>query len=223
MKRILFIFLLCSPLVLTSSKASAQLAIIEALKHATKKVIRAVDLQVQRLQNKTIDLQNIQKQIENNLSKLKLDEISQWTNRQKEIYQKYFDELWRVKSILAYYRQFSSIISKQKQLLKEYQDAFAWVKKDKNFSEDEIEYIYNIYSGILEKSIGNVDNLLELMKSFTVQMSDGDRLKMINETSSQLDKQLLDLREFNDNNRLVSLQRAKSKKELQSLKDIYGF
>ena len=223
MKHYLITIVFCFSFIAVSHKASAQMAIIEALKIASKKVIRAVDLQVQRIQNKTIDLQNIQKQIENVLSKLKLEEISQWTSRQKEIYQKYFDELWRVKSILAYYKQFSSIISKQKQLLKEYQDAYSWVRKDKNFSEKEIEYIYTVYSGILEKSISNVDNLLELMKSFTVQMSDADRLKLINETSSQLNKQLLDLREFIDNNRLVSLQRSKSKKELQSLKDLYGF
>ncbi|WP_127127960.1 conjugal transfer protein TraI [Pseudoflavitalea rhizosphaerae] len=222
MKRYLII-IFCFSFVAVSNIASAQLAIVEALKIATKKVIRAVDLQVQRIQNKTIDLQNVQKQLENALSKLKLDEISEWTSRQKEIYQKYFDELWRVKSILAYYRQFSSIINKQKQLLKEYQDAYSWVRKDKNFSEREIEYIYIIYSGILEKSIGNVDNLLDLMKSFTVQMSDGDRLKLINETSTKLDNQLLDLREFNNNNWLVSLQRSKSKQEIESLKGLYGF
>src|SRR5581483_9094408 len=131
------------------SPASAQVPAIEAIKAATKKVIRAIDLQVQRFQNNTIDLQNIQKQIENTLSKLKLDEIADWTNKQKEIYQQYFDELWRVKTILSYYRQFTDIVTKQKQLLTEYKQAYNLVSKDPNFSPDELEYMYGVYSNIL--------------------------------------------------------------------------
>ena len=54
----------------------AQIPISEIIKAAVKKVIKAVDLKIQRLQNKTIWLQNAQKVLENKMSKLKLTEIS---------------------------------------------------------------------------------------------------------------------------------------------------
>ena len=70
--------------------ANAQIAVLEVIKAGVKKVIRAVDLKVQRLQNETIWLQNAQKVLENQLSKLKLTEIADWTERQKELYSDYY-------------------------------------------------------------------------------------------------------------------------------------
>src|SRR5690606_18907040 len=79
--------------------------IYEIIKAAVVKVIKAVDLKIQRLQNKTIVLQNIQKAIENQLSKWKLNEILDWTKKQKEQYQKYYEELAKVKSIIYNYQR----------------------------------------------------------------------------------------------------------------------
>lgn len=73
--------------------ANAQIAVLEVIKAGVKKVIKAVDLKVQRLQNETIWLQNAQKVLENQLSKLKLTEIADWTEKQKELYKNYYEEL----------------------------------------------------------------------------------------------------------------------------------
>lgn len=202
-------------------KVHSQLIVIEALKAVAKKVVRAIDLQVQRIQNKTIDLQNVQKQIENTLSKLKLNEIANWTEKQKQIYQEYFDELWKVKAILSYYQGFNDIVTKQRQLFKEYKRASQLVKQDEHFSDKEIEYMYGVYTGILNESIKNVDDLLNIMKSFSVQMSDAERLEMINKTAEEIDNCLADLRQFNQENILLSLQRAKSNAEIKTIKELY--
>ncbi|WP_143197605.1 conjugal transfer protein TraI [Chitinophaga niabensis] len=206
-----------------SKQASSQVVVIEAIKVVAKKVIRAMDLQIQRIQNRTIDLQNIQRQIENVLSKLKLDEIAQWTEKQKELYKEYFDELWRIKSILRYYQEFKDIVDKQKQLFNEYKRAYEIVGRDTKFSEEELEYIYNVYSGILNSSIETVNDILLIMESFSVRMSDAERLKIISDTNLALDKYLADLRKFNQRNRLLSLQRAKSEKELEIVKRMYDW
>ncbi|MEO6453274.1 MAG: hypothetical protein ABIN97_04340 [Ginsengibacter sp.] len=60
---------------------NAQASIIDVIKAGVKKVIKAVDLKIQRLQNKTIWLQNAQKVLENEMSKLKLTDISDWANK----------------------------------------------------------------------------------------------------------------------------------------------
>ncbi|MBS1577424.1 MAG: conjugal transfer protein TraI, partial [Bacteroidetes bacterium] len=74
-------------------KSQAQIPILEIIKAAVKKVIIAVDLQVQRLQNKTIWLQNAQKTLENTMSKMHLDDISGWVEKQRKLYADYFEEL----------------------------------------------------------------------------------------------------------------------------------
>lgn len=209
-------------IVTSSSKAHSQMIIIDAIKAVAKKVIRAMDLQVQRMQNRTIDLQNVQKQLENTLSKLKLDEIANWTERQKQIYKEYFDELWKVKTALYYYRKFNDIVRKQKQLFQEYKQAYNLVGQDENFSEEETQYMYSVYTGILNASISNVDDVLSIMKSFAVQMSDAQRLEMIDKTINDLDMYLSDLRDFNHQNQLLSIQRAKSRTEIEAVKKLYG-
>lgn len=57
------------------TKTLAQDPITLVIKEGIKKAIKAVDLQVQRQQNKVIWLQNAQKTLENAMSKAKLEDI----------------------------------------------------------------------------------------------------------------------------------------------------
>ena len=205
-----------------NKEAGAQAIIIDAIKQAAIKVIKAIDLQIQRLQNNTIDLQNVQKQIENTLSKLKLQEIADWTEKHKQQYEAYFDELWRVKSIIAYYKRITEIIDKEKQLVNEYKRAFTLIRSDNHFSEDEIDYIRGVYSGIIDKSTERLDQILVLLQSFTVQMSDAERLELLNQAADDIERYISDLRRFTNQNTVLSIQRAKSLQEINSIKKLYG-
>src|SRR5690606_4579483 len=127
--------------VMPVQKAEAQVAILEIIKAGIKKVIKAVDLKIQRLQNKTIWLQNAQKTLENTLSKLKLDEISDWTQKQKEQYRKNYEELAKVKAIISYYRRIRDITQKQVRLVEEYLRAWGLGRQDRHFTAEEIEYM----------------------------------------------------------------------------------
>lgn len=219
-KKTVIVLVCCFGFLITPARGEAQ--ILEIIKEALIKAIKAVDLQVQRLQNATIDLQNVQKQIENTLSKLKLNEIADWTEKQKAIYEQYFDELWRVKSLIAYYSRITDIINKQKQLVTEYKKAFALVKQDKHFTSDEIDYIYSVYSGIIEKSVSSLDQIFLIVQSFAVQMSDAERLALLNRSADEIETYIRDLRKFTNQNIQLSLQRAKDLEDINSVKDLYG-
>ena len=212
-----FSLLLC---LVPAGNAKAQ--VIDIIKEAAIKVIKAIDLQVQRLQNVTIELQNIQKQVENTLAKFKLQEIADWTEKQKQLYQDYFDELWRVKSFITYYKRITAIIQKEKELINEYKRAFALIRKDNHFSEEEIQYIQGVYTGIIDKSTESLDQILLLLESFTVQMSDADRLELLNRSADEIETCATDLRRFTDRNTQLSLQRAKNIEEVETLKKLYG-
>jgi hypothetical protein len=216
----IIIIVCCFGFLITPARGEAQ--VIDAIKEAIKKAIKAIDLQVQRLQNATIELQNVQKQVENTLSKLKLQEIADWTEKQKAIYQEYFDELWKVKSLIAYYSRITEIINKQKQLVTEYNKAFTLVKQDKHFSDEEIDFIYSVYTGIIEKSISSIDQILLLVKSFTVQMSDAERLTLLNRSADEIETYIRDLRTFTNHNIQLSLQRAKDLEDINTVKELYG-
>jgi len=86
MKRILGIGLMFFSMVLATKGTEAQIPIADIIKEGVKKVIIAIDLRIQRLQNETIWLQNAQKTLENQMSKLKLGEISDWVEKQRKLY-----------------------------------------------------------------------------------------------------------------------------------------
>lgn len=200
----------------------AIIPIVQIIKAAVKKVIKAMDLMIQRLQNQTIRLQNAQKAIENAMSKLKLKEIASWGEKQRALFKQYYDELWKVKAAITYYKRVRSIIERQVDLVAEYQRAYALFKQDKNFTPEELDYMYDVYSGIIAESIQNLDQIMLVINSFATQMSDAKRLEIVQIASARIDQNVAHLREFTDQNKMLSLQRAKDAQEILYLKQLYG-
>lgn len=217
--------LLCLLLLISTTMRPAVAApppIFGAIKAAVKAAIKAIDLKIQRLQNKTIGLQNAQKEIENTLSKLKLNEISDWAQRQRDLYKQYYEELMKVKSVISYYERIKEITAKQVKLLNEYQSAWSLFQQDTHFNDEELDYMQKVYSGILGESLSNMDQILLILESFSTQMSDAKRLEIINEAADRIDTNYDDLMRFNRQNILLSLQRAKTKKDVDWVKRFYG-
>ena len=224
-KRKISLCLLCLLLVSSPArpaKAVVALPIVGVITAAIKKVILAIDLRIQRLQNKTIWLQNAHKKLENTLSKLKLDDISQWTQKQKDLYKNYYEELMKVKSIISYYQRIRDITQKQVRLVNEYERAWDLIRQDPHFNVTELEYMHKVYSGILNESLNNIDQIFLILDSFTIQMSDAKRFEIINAAADQIEANYDDLRLFNRQNRQLSLQRAKTKHDVDAIKKFYG-
>ena len=221
MKKILVTLMLCVGLTIAPTQKSHAI-IWEVVRQALIAAIKAMDIAVQRLQNKTIWLQNAQKALENTLSKLKLDEISEWTTKQKEQYAKYFDELKKVKEAISGYKKIKEIMQKQVRIVEEYKHAFALFKKDKHFTDAEIRYMVMVYTGIVDESIKNIDQLFLVIGALNTQMTDGKRLEIINGVAGHIDENLNDLREFNNQNIKLSLQRSRDEREMELVKAMYG-
>ena len=202
-------------------QANAQVAVLEVIKAGVKKVIKAVDLKIQRMQNETIWLQNAQKVMENQLSKIKLTEISDWTEKQKELYSKYYSELWKVRGAITYYKRIKEVTTKQVFLVDEYKKAWNLAKQDQNFTPHELDYMYDVYSGILKESAKNLDEILLIIHSHKTQMSDAKRLEIINSAADRIDENYADLKEFTNQNILMSVQRSKNQQQMQDVQKLY--
>jgi hypothetical protein len=200
----------------------AQNPIVEIIKAAVIKAIKAADLKIQRLQNKTIWLQNAQKALENTLTELKLDNITGWVEKQKDLYEDYYEELYKVKAIIAYYDRIRDISEKQKRMVEEYQRAWTLFSQDGHFTAEEMDYMAAVYTGLLDQSSKNMDQILLVVNSFTTQMSDAKRLEIINATADQVDANYYDLIRFNQEATLLSVQRFKSQKDIAAVKRLHG-
>jgi hypothetical protein len=213
MKKIFIILLF----LITVSPVRSQL-----ISAAIKKAIMAIDLDVQRLQNKTIWLQNAQKALENTMSRLKLDDITGWVQKQRDLYAEYYQELKTVKDIITYYRRIKDITQKQVQLVATYKRAFNLFKQDSHFTPGEIEYMAKVYGGIFDESVKNLDQIFLVINSFSLQMADAKRLEIIDKAADKIDQNYSDLQQFNTQNQMLSLQRSKSMQEIDEVKALYG-
>ena len=213
-KTLLFFFI--------SLKGRAQDPITLIIKEGIKKVIVAVDLKMQRLQNETIWLQNAQKTVENELSRLQLARIGEWVEKQRVLYAEYFEELWRVKAALGAYVKVKELVEKQKTLLSEYKSAIALFRQDPHFTAAELAHMEAVYGGLLKGASTQLDALLLVANAFTTQMSDAARLERLQLATAAMDRLLLDLRQFNREARMLARQRAAEKGTLLFFKKLYG-
>jgi hypothetical protein len=207
---------------LSAQHANAQLVVGQVISATVGKVIRAIDLKVQRMQNQTIWLQNAQKALENQLSKLRLTEISSWSDQQRQLYSNYYAELWQIKSYISYYQRIKDLTMKQVALVSEYKSAWALFQQDKHFQPAELNQMQNVYSGILDASVKNLDQIMLVVGTNQTQMSDEQRLELVNKAGDRLDENYSDLRQFNNQNELLSLARSKDVNDLQTVKGLYG-
>lgn len=214
--------LLIMAIVWISGKASAQDPITLIIKEGITKVIVAVDLKIQRLQNETIWLQNAQKTLENTMSKLKLEEISGWVEKQRALYDEYFQELWKVKSAFTYYQRVRDIFDRQVQMVNEYKEAWRLFRQDEQFTQSELDYMLVVYTGMFEESLQSLEQLSLVINAFATQMSDAKRMEIINDVSDNLEQSFMDLKQFNHQNKMISLQRATEKGEIETVKKLYG-
>lgn len=223
--RMTFFVLLIGTVILTITpihKTNAAIPIAKIIQEAIRKVIKAVDLMIQRLQNETIALQNAQKVLENKLSQLKLNEIADWAERQRQLYQKYYDELWKVRNTIAAYQRVRQILQRQEQIVEEYRSVWRVINQDKHFTKSEIDYMYRVYNGILNESIYSLDQILLVINSFKTQMTDASRLEIINKAGDKIEKNYADLTQFNNQNVRLSLSRAKDEHEVLVVRKLYG-
>lgn len=205
--------------ILPLQRASAQIELIEEV---VKQAIMAIDLNVQRLQTQTLFLQDAQKQLENVMQQTHLNDITEWVQRQKDLYSEYYQELWQVKDVLGTYSTVKDMISKQARLVVGYKQAYSSLQLDSHFTPAEIEHIQKVLNGILNQSVETVNQLGMLIRSFSSQMSDGDRLQLINEMGDRIDRNYNDLEAFTQENILLSLQRTRDERDLAMVRALYG-
>lgn len=78
------------------------------------------------------------------------------------------------------------------------------------------------HSGILTASVRNTEQLAVVVQGSLTQMDDAGRLRIIDETAATIDHNYAALEQYNQENRLLSLQRAKDEADIQTIKTLYG-
>jgi len=198
------------------------LDIINIINTAVKKVIVAADLEVERMQTETIEAQNAEKALENDMQQSELSGIAGWVQQQRDLFAAYYQELRQVKNVIAAYEEVKAMIDKQAKIMAGYRQVYAALRQDKHFSVDETGHALAVLAGIAGQSAQNIQRLTLVVTSLLTQMDDAARLRLIDETGNDIDRNYSDLAQFSQQSFQLSLQRARDANDIAVTKALYG-
>jgi hypothetical protein len=150
------------------------------------------------------------------------EEVKNISQGNFNLHQLFLDGLLKVSPAVSNYKRVADIIAAQLQLTKEYKTALNKFRQDNNFSVEEINYISSVYNNLISASLGNLDDLMQVISEGVLRMSDEERLERIDDVYKGMQDKLTFLRSFNNHNSILALQRAKEKNNISALQNIYN-
>ena len=129
--------------------------------------------------------------------------------------------LMAVSPTVRNYARVADIITQQAKLVSEYKRNYQRFRQSGSFSVDELGYISNVYSRLINQSLDNLDELTTILSAGKLRMSDAERLQVIDRLYTTSSDQLNFLRKFNRQGIVLSLQRAKDHNDINTLKKLY--
>lgn len=78
-----------------------------------------------------------------------------------------------------------------------------------------------VYSNLFNLSLKNLDDLLVIITSSKLRMSDDERLAAIDKIYADMQDKLLFLRSFNSNTSVLSLQRERESRDINRVQQYY--
>ncbi len=138
------------------------------------------------------------------------------------LHEAFIDGLMMVNPSIRNYRRIPYIIDYQKLLLAEYGRAWDRFQRDPHFTYDELQYLGNVYSYLFRASVSNIDDLLMVITSTQLSMSDDERLRAIDRIYYEMESKLRFVRSFNNTTQLLAIQRARSANDVRTMQSLYG-
>jgi len=134
------------------------------------------------------------------------------------LHQTFLDALLQVSPTVRNYRRVADIAQAQVALVNESRRALERWQGSGQFTGSELGYFEGVYGRLLDASLRNLDELLTIMTSGEVRMSDAERLAAIDAIYADLEDKLLFLREFNNTTSILALQRGKDQGDVDRMR-----
>lgn len=200
----------------------AQIPILDIVTEAAEKVVMAIDLQVQQLENETLGLQEAQKAVENQLIGSELTDISGWLQDQKDLYAGYYQELWEVKTAISGFERVAQMIKEETQLVAQVKQLNSAIGQDKHLTAAEVTVMGNQLAAIVKATEADIGRLELAVQALVTQMNDADRLRIVDEAGDGIDQHYADVQVVSQRSVILSLNRARDANDVAVTRALYG-
>ncbi|WP_394772266.1 TerB family tellurite resistance protein [Mucilaginibacter sp.] len=190
----------------------------------------AASAQVQEMQQLILDIEKLT-QLKGILSDMKTGyqiyqqgygSISQLSKGNFDLHSVYLNGLMSINPSVKNYGRVAEIISQQASLLSEYKSSYKQFRQSGTFSAGELNYMSSVYTGLVNQSLQNLDELTNVLTAGKLRMSDDERMRAIDRIYASSSDKLQFLRHFNRQGVLLNIQRSKDMGDTRTLKQLYG-
>jgi len=133
----------------------------------------------------------------------------------------FLNSLMAVSPEVRKYGRIADIIANQASIVSEYKAAWKQANASGHFSAQELLYINEVFTSLLNQSVDNLTNLANVITAGSLRMSDAERLQAIDGIYSDTQNKLVFLRDFNNKVAILALQRQKEQNEFNNLKNLF--
>jgi hypothetical protein len=134
----------------------------------------------------------------------------------------FLDGLLKVSPVVRNYRRIPDIVQAQIRLVREYKSAYRRFASSGWFSQEELSYMKSVFENLLIQSFKNIEALTQVITAGALRMSDDERLTAIDNIWKVASDQLIFLRRFDQDNKLLALQRAKAAADIRTQKKSFS-
>ena len=138
------------------------------------------------------------------------------------LHKNFLDGLLLVSPVVKQYKKVGDIISAQQQLVSEYATASKTLRSSGYMNADELNYMGTVYNNLFKTSLNDLDALTAVLTEGTMRMSDAERLQAIDKIHESIMDKLSFLKQFDQTNTLLAVQRAKEHNDIATLQSLYG-
>lgn len=149
------------------------------------------------------------------------NEVKQIASGNFNLHSTFLNGLLMVSPAIANYSRVADIVLKQGYIVTEYERYYSLFKNSGTFNSDEIAYLANIYTTLLQQSLQNLSQLTDIIAAGKLRMSDDERLRAIDHIYADTDDKLTFLRQFDQQTAVMAAQRQHELNNLSTVQKLY--
>lgn len=133
----------------------------------------------------------------------------------------FLNGLLMVSPAVARYGHVADIILEQGYIVTEYQRYYSQFRQSGHFNGNELAYMANVYTTLLQQSLQNLSQLADILAGGKLRMSDADRIRAIDGIYADTDDKLTFLRHFDRETAVLNIQRQRDLNDISTLQKLY--
>lgn len=149
------------------------------------------------------------------------NQVKSIANGNFNVHATFLNGLMAISPGVANYGRIADILLQQANLVVEYKRYQREFHDSGSFNADELAYMANVYTTLLQESLQNLSRLTDILAAGKLRMSDAERLKAIDKIYADSSDQSAFLKSFDRQGVMLSLQRSKDRNDTQTLKQLY--